>query len=172
MFLSEASTSGWGRTDGAVGKTIFPVNTSFPSIGYPKKNRYLFGGIFRVVGRHDDWSDTEIGYDLDVVKEYESLIGRLEIDFERYQGMRGRAFRLESYMESMYVSQITEEPYAGVDFPGYDNVYIDYSDLVQVVHRQKQDWKVALENMKGVYVITDKSNGKKYVGSAYGQSGI
>ena len=87
--------------------------------------------------------------------------------------MRVRAFRLESYMmESMYVSQITEEPYAGVDFPGYDNVCIDYSDLVQVVHRQKQDWKVALENMKGVYVITNKSNGKKYVGSAYGQSGI
>ena len=26
--------------------------------------------------------------------------------------------------------------------------------------------------MKGVYVITDKSNGKQYVGSAYGQRGI
>ena len=41
-----------------------------------------------------------------------------------------------------------------------------------IVTNDKQDWKVALENMKGVYVIVDKSNGKKYVGSAYGESGI
>jgi hypothetical protein len=37
---------------------------------------------------------------------------------------------------------------------------------------QKNDWKAALENVKGVYVIVDKSNGKKYVGSAYGDFGI
>ncbi|WP_141770140.1 GIY-YIG nuclease family protein [Bacillus massilinigeriensis] len=35
-----------------------------------------------------------------------------------------------------------------------------------------QDWKTALENVKGVYVIFDKKTGKKYVGSAYGESGI
>jgi hypothetical protein len=29
-----------------------------------------------------------------------------------------------------------------------------------------------LENVKGVYLIADKSNGKKYVGSAYGPFGI
>lgn len=161
----------WNRWRG--NKDDFPREYILSVItDYHKRNRYLFGGIFRVVGQHDDWSDTEIGYDLEVVEEYESLIGRLEINFERYQGMRGRAFRLESYMEEMTVSRITEEPYAGIDFPGYDNVCIDYADLAQIVHRQKQDWKVALENMKGVYVITDKSNGKKYVGSAYGQSGI
>lgn len=162
---------GWNRWRG--GKNDFSREYILSIItDYHRKNRYLFGGIFRVVGRHDDWGDTGIGYDLEVVEEYEALIGRLVIDFDRYQGMRGRAFCLESYMESMYVSQIMEEPYAGVDFPGYDNVCIDYSDLAQVVHCRKPDWKVALENMKGVYVITDKSNGKQYVGSAYGQRGI
>jgi hypothetical protein len=29
-----------------------------------------------------------------------------------------------------------------------------------------------LENAKGVYLITDKSNGKRYVGSAYGETGL
>jgi hypothetical protein len=29
-----------------------------------------------------------------------------------------------------------------------------------------------LENVKGVYLIVDKSNGKMYVGSAYGDTGI
>ena len=41
-----------------------------------------------------------------------------------------------------------------------------------IVRNGKQDWKAALENVKGVYLITDKSNGKRYVGSAYGGSGI
>lgn len=32
--------------------------------------------------------------------------------------------------------------------------------------------EAALENVKGVYLIADKSNGKKYVGSAYGDAGV
>jgi hypothetical protein len=32
----------------------------------------------------------------------------------------------------------------------------------------KDSWKTALENQKGVYLVTDTSNGKMYVGSAYG----
>lgn len=162
---------GWNRWRG--GKDDFSREYILSIItDYHKNNRYIFGGVFRIVGRHDDWQNTEIGYDLEVVEEYKTLIGRLEINFERYQGMRGRAFYLESYIENMTVSQITEEPYTGVDFPGYDNICIDYFDLAQIVHSQKQDWKIALENMKGVYIISDKSNGKQYVGSAYGQNGI
>jgi hypothetical protein len=37
---------------------------------------------------------------------------------------------------------------------------------------QRADWKAALENAKGVYLITDSSNGKRYVGSAYGTTGL
>jgi hypothetical protein len=37
---------------------------------------------------------------------------------------------------------------------------------------QRPDWKTALEHAKGVYLITDTSNGKRYVGSAYGVTGI
>ena len=33
-------------------------------------------------------------------------------------------------------------------------------------------WKTALANQKGVYLITDSSNGKKYVGSATGENMI
>ena len=31
---------------------------------------------------------------------------------------------------------------------------------------------IPLQSIKGVYLITDKSNGKKYVGSAYGDYGL
>ena len=72
----------------------------------------------------------------------------------------------------MSVSEILQNPYEGEDFPGYDNVRIDFSSLELLVQNQKTDWRVALENVKGVYLIVDKCNGKKYVGSAYGESGI
>ena len=55
-------------------------------------------------------------------------------------------------------------------FPGYDKVNITWETMKQVL--QKDTWRTALENQKGVYLITDTSNGKKYVGSAYGANMI
>ena len=139
---------------------------------YHKTDKYIFGGIFKVVERLDDWNETKVGYKVELTNRFESLIGRLVVDFTRYQGMRGRAFLLESFIDSMSVSEILQNPYEGEDFPGYDNVRIDFSSLELLVQNQKTDWRVALENVKGVYLIVDKFNGKKYVGSAYGDSGI
>ena len=39
-----------------------------------------------------------------------------------------------------------------------------------IIEREEPSWKTALSSVKGVYIITDKSNGKIYVGSAYGES--
>ena len=44
--------------------------------------------------------------------------------------------------------------------------------LEAVFRNERADWKAALANVKGVYLIADKSNGKKYIGSAYGDAGI
>jgi hypothetical protein len=72
----------------------------------------------------------------------------------------------------MTVSEVLKEPYSGAVFPGYENINHDFSKLKPIFKNQKSDWKGALKNIKGVYVIFDKSNGKKYIGSAYGDSGI
>ena len=139
---------------------------------YHRNGKYLFGGVFRIIKRYDDYADTEIGYELEYAEQFRELTGRLVVDFYRYQGMRGRAFYLESYIEEMTVSEIMEKPYGGVDFPGYDNIILPFNMLELLVINQKQDWITALGNVKGIYVICDKSNGKKYVGSAYGDAGI
>jgi hypothetical protein len=39
--------------------------------------------------------------------------------------------------------------------------------LLKIDKQGKADWKAALENVKGVYLIVDRSHGKMYVGSAY-----
>jgi hypothetical protein len=133
---------------------------------YHKNNKYIFGGIFKVIERY------EKEYKIELIDKFESLIGRLVVDFYRGPGMRGRAFLLENQIDKFTVSEILQKPYEGIDFPGYDNVKIDFSSLELIIKSQKQDWKVALENMKGVYLIVDKKNGKKYVGSAYNNDGI
>ena len=139
---------------------------------YHRPGKYVFGGIFKIVKRLDDWQETSIGYEVELTNQFESLIGRLVVDFYRYQGLRGRAFLLESFIDYFSVSEILQKPYEGQDFPGYDNIRIDFPALELIVKNQKIDWRVALENVKGIYLIVDKSNGKKYVGSAYGDYGI
>lgn len=134
---------------------------------YPKSNTWLFGGIFKVIERPENQN-----YVIEEVDEYKKYNGRLLFNFERYKGMRGRSFLLESYINSITVNQIFEYKYVGEIFPGYDNIDHDFSVLQKIFEMEKSDWKVALENVKGVYLLTDKLNGKCYVGSAYGETGI
>ncbi|MBO4428301.1 MAG: GIY-YIG nuclease family protein [Bacteroidales bacterium] len=139
---------------------------------YHRWGKYIFGGVFRVVRRYEDYAETEIGYELEYVDQFKELTGRLVIDFYRYPGMRGRAFRLENYIDAMTVAEILPKPYGGIDFPGYENICIPFNMLELLVVNQKQDWATTLGNVKGIYVISDKANGKQYVGSAYGDGGI
>ena len=126
-------------------------------------NKYVFGGIFHIKERHEDW------YDVELCETLKPLIGRLVIECEM---PRQTALIMENWIDEMYVSEITEKPYGGIPFPGYDNVLIDFPMLELISQHQKEDWRVALSSFKGVYVIADKNNGKKYVGSAYGDGGI
>ena len=43
---------------------------------------------------------------------------------------------------------------------------VSWNELSRVL--DKEGWKTALQNQKGVYLVTDSSNGKMYIGSAYG----
>jgi hypothetical protein len=72
----------------------------------------------------------------------------------------------------MEVAELLPEPYSGEAFPGYDVLNVPFSALESVVSMQKADWKAALENTKGVYLVTDTRAGKHYVGSAYGSTGM
>lgn len=134
---------------------------------YPKQNTWLFGGIFKVLDRPDGKN-----YKIEKLNEYKKYDGRLLINFERYQGMRGRSFLLENYIDSMTVNQVFEYKYTGEVFPGYDNINHFFIVLENIFKLGKSDWKTALENVKGIYLLTDKETGKSYVGSAYGDTGI
>jgi hypothetical protein len=106
-----------------------------------------------------------VGYEYESLPEYEKFVGRLIIQFKnKAQTMIRNA---ESVIDDCYVSQILPDTFDNDVFPGYEKVHISWNELRSVL--EKETWKTALQHQKGVYVITDTSNGKLYVGVAYGE---
>ena len=156
---------GWNEWRGDKNEWNRPYIFSFIHY-YPLSNAYLFGGVFEIKDRLPD------EYVIEEEPAYSKWEGRLVCSFFRYQGLRGRAFKLEGYLDSFEVLEILPERYDGVRFCGYESVNHAFSELKPILHKEKQDWKASLMAVKGIYLIMDTSNGKSYVGSAYGDAGI
>ena len=74
--------------------------------------------------------------------------------------------------DELLVNQILPAAFDGYDFPGYDEVRLTWEQLEIIIKQHKKDWMAALQNQKAVYLITDRSNGKLYVGSATSDNGM
>lgn len=160
--------STWGE-QGANAKNIYNRKYIFALIDFHTEvDTWLFGGAFEVTDTR--WEEEQYRYDIKDLDEYSGYVGRLKIKMPK--PARGRSFLLEKHLDKMVVSEILKETYSGAEFPGYDNIDHQFSELQPIFENENADWKVALENMQGVYVITDTNNGKKYVGAAYGDCGI
>ena len=60
-----------------------------------------------------------------------------------------------------------------IPFPGFDSMLLTYKKLQRVVEDPHYSrWHSALGAVKGIYLITDTSNGRQYVGKADGSGGI
>ena len=129
-----------------------------------ESDAWLFGGIFRVSARHEE------SYEVELMEIGKSFIGRLKLG----SSYRGRSPRVnfENHYDTFEVLEVLREPYSGQPFPGYEYIDLPFRELETLVRNNRTDWKTALENVHGVYLITDTSTGKRYVGSAYGDQGI
>jgi hypothetical protein len=135
---------------------------------YPQRDRWLFGGAYRVLSRKA--INKAASYEIELLPESEPYIGRLKLILKRPG--RAKAFNFENHYQNLIVSEVLAEPYTGEGFSGYDSIDLTFPMLENLMVRQRLDWKTALENTKGIYLITDISNGKRYIGSAYGTTGI
>ena len=150
-------------------KDDFSRNYIFSLIDfYHEKDTWLFGGIFEIISREP--INNSHSYKIKLLPNTKEFIGRLKISFKR--PARVKAVLFEKYYSDLVVSEILKEKYTGETFCGYENIDHSFKSLENIIKNEKLDWKGALENIKGVYLITDKSNGKRYVGSAYGTDGI
>ncbi len=152
---------------------------------YDKKKSYKLGqttiGFIRIKSNENLWLlfhvgkvtkdlnlQNAVGYKYETLTEYEKYFGRIIVRYKnKSQNMVRKA---ESIINDCEIAQILPDVFDNDIFPGYDKVNISWKELSRVI--TKDTWKTALRNQKGVYLITDISNGKMYIGSAYGDEMI
>lgn len=132
----------------------------------PNENNWLLFHIGKIT--KDLNIQNGVGYEYETLAEYEKYFGRIIVRFKnKSQNMVRRA---ESVLDDCEIAQILPDVFDNDIFPGYDKVNISWNELSRII--RKDTWQTALRNQKGVYLITDTSNGKMYVGSAYGEEMI
>jgi hypothetical protein len=131
---------------------------------YHEPAAWLFGGIYRVLARHKD------RYEVELTDIAAGLVGRLKLR----SPYNSRAVRLnmESQYDDFEVVEILREPYSGRPFPGYDDIDLSFEEIETLVRNGRPEWKAALTSIKGIYLLTDISTNKRYVGKASGDGGI
>lgn len=139
-------------------------------IQLPERNRWLYVGTYSVKG--DEWMEArqEYWYTLEPLQSCSDLAGRLVVDFAR----PGRASYLlgKSFGSQLTVHELRPERMHLEEFPGFKKVDLEWPDLEIVVRQNTTSWRTALSNVAGVYLISDPTDGKLYVGSATGEGGI
>ena len=123
--------------------------------------------LFDIVKIEEDLNVTNgPGYKKSSLEEHKKFFGRVVV---RYKNQSQNLIRkAETIIEDCVVSQILDAEFEDSEFPGYDQVNVHWSDLARLI--DKPSWKTALQNQKGVYLITNEEDGRMYVGSAYGEN--
>jgi len=131
-------------------------------------SHWLFAGCYlsRGVGPHPDvagawlYETTEV----EVGTFKKDLAGKLVVYHAK--DYRPHVRRAEAIAESIEVVELRAREISNVVFTSYHEVRLNKDELDLVVKINDSEWVSALSSVLGIYVITDTSNGKLYVGSA------
>lgn len=159
-----------GHFHNSTKKKWFKENQIIIGLAQIKNNDWLLIDISKITKSYNNvWdgkthSNVNTFYEHEKLKEYEKYFGRLIVQFHKtnaYVTLSGN--RIDDFvLKEILPSSLDKDL-----FPGYEKVNISWDTMKRVL--EKDTWKTALENQKGVYLITDLTNGKKYIGSAYGE---
>lgn len=106
-------------------------------------------------------------FDTVVIDHMADLRKRLVIGWKS-----ARAWRINASTAAVYpVIEIADSQ--PIPFPGFDELILDYQSLQAVMSEPRYaTWQVALSSVIGVYLITDTSDGRQYVGKGDGLENI
>lgn len=145
-------------------------------IALPKTNEWLFAGLYKRIGEPKNipahWDQSKMVWHYELIEEEPSkeFDGRIVASFIRPG--RQSYLKADSWASKIDLCEIYPTKLNVGNFPGYKCLNITKSMLDIIVEKQVPTWKTALENVAGVYLISDKITGKLYVGSANGEGGI
>ena len=109
-------------------------------------------------------------YTLTPREQTRHLAARVFVSFDYTAQLR--YLNAEGQADKLLVTEISREPTKVAPFPGFMEVSLSYSNLRGLSHDPAPGWKTALSVVRGIYVITDESVGKLYIGKADGKNGI
>lgn len=135
------------------------------------KDRWLYAGLFKVRAVKAVAEPTpHYVYDLQRIAAADEYAGRLYVKSAYKERMR---YVLgETLKDDLEIAELLPERVSYGRFPGYKKVNLRKAELDIIVSQNIETWRTALSNVKGIYLITDTSNGKLYVGKADGEHGI
>lgn len=135
-------------------------------------DRWLFTGVYAVKGvKPFRWKGkNHFRYATQEIKGLEHLAGKAVVQFEKK--FRASYLRGTKFEDKLLLKELRDQRMTIGDFPGYNSVLLSYRMLNTVIRESNPSWKSALSSVSGVYLITDTSDGRQYVGSAYGGEGI
>lgn len=142
------------------------------SLIYLGNNQWLFAGIYKVkdVKPYRWKGKNHFMYSTQEVKGLDHLTGKAIIQFSKT--CRNSYLCSPKYKNQLFLMGLRDQRMTIGDFPGYNSVLLSYRMLKTVVRESIPSWKSSLSNVAGIYLVTDTSDGKIYVGSASGGDGI
>ncbi len=112
-------------------------------------------------------TDVERMFDLVESDFMGSLVDRLVVDWTSPRNWHRTATRARG----LPVLEIADRD--KVPFPGFDKVFLSMHELKEMVSSPRYaDWRSALSQVQGIYLITDSADGRQYVGKADGSERI
>ena len=127
-----------------------------------------FAGVYQVFGE-DFKNKDKIFVKVRVLDVFRQCGGRVLVD---WGGMAAQRW-LQWVKNDKNIIQIDEGIIRMmIPFKTYNDVLLDFKELKNIVDTDNAEWREKLKAVNGIYGISDKSNGRLYVGSAYGEEGI
>ncbi|BBO75248.1 hypothetical protein DSCW_26650 [Desulfosarcina widdelii] len=138
------------------------------SLIHLQEDKWLFAGIYQVLGvKHRKEEDNNwFEYGTKEIPGLDHLTGRTVVQFRK--DFIASHLIGTKYIDKLLISEIREKRLQVSDFPGYNAVNLPYPMLRIVVRKNMPQWKAALSDVSGVYLVTDTQTGKHFVGSAFG----
>nr|WP_017851490.1 GIY-YIG nuclease family protein [Leptospira interrogans] len=137
------------------------------SLIYYKPGEWIFSGIYKSISVEYRDDAQCYKYSTELTPLGEELIGKMIIAYKKEY--RQSYVYFENYINELEIIELLRDKVSILPFPGYENVNLCFKELFSIIDNNVDTWKTALSSVKGVYIITDNTNGKHYIGSAYGE---
>ncbi len=133
-------------------------------------SQWLLSRVVEIVGVNDT-ADGGQAYTSRDVPELRGYFGRVILEYKNPPSAQNEVRVAASILPEIRVHEIRATGFGDDGFPGYSDVTVGWGKLHEIITRGHESWHTALGNMKGIYLIVDRSNGAAYVGKADSQRG-